>query len=470
MTNTVTDQTDTDKEAAAGESKETPAKVADRSSDLYLQFPQDVMSGPDDSSERFPHSILFTLLVREKGRSSAGLKAGLNAGDAGVEVTNSGSTLSAEKGGTMAAVKTTGAAVAGAAAVGVGMKTFSAITSGKMLPTLLAGLGIGGGAMALGSKEIMENVQASADKLEKMFEKAQEYLMPTDTVLKTGKVMRLYTPQAPQEVYGASWSETELGTLLGAANSGALGETFTDTLTNLTNLYNNGTPMSGSDAGAEFAARKLAGISGITQAMGFNFNLNAAIELNTGKVPNPYKEQLFKSMNFRKFAYAFVFAPKNPSEMAQAYKIMDVFRRHMHPEKDDSGLFFHYPSLFQIEYQYKGKANTYLTKIADCALTNMDINYGANSTLTTVKGTSGAPTEIKMTLQFQELKLLDRKFFEEWGPDAVISAQTEEGLTPDEAPVVAGKDEMSQEELAKLDQDQYNAYQYDIINRNQSTA
>ena len=55
--------------------------------------------------------------------------------------------------------------------------------------------------------------------------------------------------------------------------------------------------------------------------MGFNFNLNAAIELNTGKVPNPYKEQLFKSMNFRKFAYAFVFAPKNPSEMAQAYKI-----------------------------------------------------------------------------------------------------------------------------------------------------
>jgi len=51
--------------------------------------------------------------------------------------------------------------------------------------------------------------------------------------------------------------------------------------------------------------------------------------------------------------------------------------------------------------------NTYLTKIADCALTNMSVDYGANSTLTTVKGTSGAPTEIKMTLSFQELKLLD---------------------------------------------------------------
>jgi len=448
---------------SAGSNNDQTSVVADRSTDLYLQFPQDVMSGEDDPSERFPHSILFTLLVREKGRSSAGLKSGLNADNAGVEVTNSGSTLSAEKGGTAAVMKTAGSFMAAGAGVVAVKKTFNAVTSGNIVTTMLGALGIGGAYAAFSSDEIADGAKNALGKVEEAFEKAGEYLFPTDTVLKTGKVMRLYTPQAPQEVYGASWSETELGTLLGSANSGALGETFTDTLNNMEAIAAGAKASDRGDAGMEYAGRKLAGLSSVTQALGFNFNLNAAIELNTGKVPNPYKEQLFKSVNFRKFAYAFVFAPKNPSEMAQAYKIMDVFRRHMHPEKDASGLFFHYPSLFQIEYQYKGKANTYLTKIADCALTNMDINYGANSTLTTVKGTSGAPTEIKMTLQFQELKLLDRAFFEEWGPDAVTAAQVDEGLTP------ITPDEMSQEELAKLDQANYNTFQWDIMNSDQGS-
>ena len=76
----------------------------------------------------------------------------------------------------------------------------------------------------------------------------------------------------------------------------------------------------------------------------------------------------------------------------------------------------------------------------------MSVDYGANSTLTTVKGTSGAPTEIKMTLQFQELKLLDRAFFENWGPDAVKWGQEAEGLTP-----VRTDDDKSTEQLKKED-------------------
>ena len=445
MASTETDQTNTSQETTAGSDNNQTSVVADRSTDLYLSFPQEVMSGEDDSSERFPHSILFTLLVREKGRSSSGLKAGLTADNAGVEVTNSGSTLSAEKGGTQAAFKVAGGAAAVGGGIIAGRNAVKAIANGGIIQTLIAGLGLGGAYAAYSSDEIKDGAKKAFTKVEEAFEKAGKYLFPTDTVLKTGKVMRLYVPQAPQEVYGASWSETELGTLLGTANSGALGESFLSTIDNMSKIAEGGLEAgAASDAGMEYAGRKVAGISAITQALGFNFNLNAAIELNTGKVPNPYKEQLFKSMNFRKFAYQFVFAPKNPSEMAQAYKIMDVFRRHMHPEKDDSGLFFHYPSLFQIEYQYKGKANTYLTKIADCALTNMSVDYGANSTLTTVKGTSGAPTEIKMTLSFQELKLLDRKFFENWGPDAVTTSQVDEGLTPD-------KDEISEEEKNKAD-------------------
>ena len=446
MSNTVS-KTEKD-QATSADPKNKKGKVADRGGELYLSFPQEVMSGEDDKSERFPHSILFTLLIREKGKSSGRLREGLNPGNSGVEVTNSGSTLSAEKGGTNAVLKTAGTLVGAGTAAVIGKKAINAVTGGSVIGTAATALGVGAGALAFTNDEVGGNVSNALGKIEEFVKKSGEFLFPTDTVLKTGKVMRLYVPQAPQEVFGASWSETELGTLLGAANSGALGQTFSETIDNFKNAIANRNPgMLGNDAGAEFVGRKLAGISAVTQALGFNFNLNAAIELNTGKVPNPYKEQLFKSMNFRKFAYQFVFAPKNPYEMAQAYKIMDVFRRHMHPEKDDSGLFFHYPSLFQIEYQYKGKANQFLTKIADCALTNMSIDYGANSTLTTVKDTSGAPTEIKMTLQFQELRLLDRAFFENWGPDAVKWAQEAEGLTP-----VQTDDDKSTEQLEKEDE------------------
>ena len=447
MSNTDQDPTKQTDQATSADPKKKQGKVADRGGELYLSFPQEVMSGEDDNSERFPHSILFTLLIREKGKSSGKLRNGLNPGNSGVEVTNSGSTLSAEKGGTNAVLKTAGGAIALGGAAVVGKKAIDAVTGGSIVGTIGTAIAGGAGYLAATNDEIGGNVSTAVGKVEEFMEKAGEFLFPTDTVLKTGKVMRLYVPQAPQEVFGASWSETELGTLLGAANSGALGQTFSETITNFKNAITNRDPgMLGNDAGAEFVGRKLAGISAVTQALGFNFDLNAAIELNTGKVPNPYKEQLFKSMSFRKFAYQFVFAPKNPYEMAQAYKIMDVFRRHMHPEKDDSGLFFHYPSLFQIEYQYKGKANQFLTKIADCALTNMSVDYGANSTLTTVKGTSGAPTEIKMTLQFQELKLLDRAFFENWGPDAVKWGQEAEGLTP-----VRTDDDKSTEQLKKED-------------------
>ena len=447
MSNTEQDPKKQTDQATSADPKKKQGKVADRGGELYLSFPQEVMSGEDDNSERFPHSILFTLLIREKGKSSGKLRNGLNPGNSGVEVTNSGSTLSAEKGGTNAVLKTAGGAIALGGAAVVGKKAIDAVTGGSIVGTIGTAIAGGAGYLAATNDEIGGNVSTAVGKVEEFMEKAGEFLFPTDTVLKTGKVMRLYVPQAPQEVFGASWSETELGTLLGAANSGALGQTFSETITNFKNAITNRDPgMLGNDAGAEFVGRKLAGISAVTQALGFNFDLNAAIELNTGKVPNPYKEQLFKSMSFRKFAYQFVFAPKNPYEMAQAYKIMDVFRRHMHPEKDDSGLFFHYPSLFQIEYQYKGKANQFLTKIADCALTNMSVDYGANSTLTTVKGTSGAPTEIKMTLQFQELKLLDRAFFENWGPDAVKWGQEAEGLTP-----VRTDDDKSTEQLKKED-------------------
>jgi hypothetical protein len=127
-------------------------------------------------------------------------------------------------------------------------------------------------------------------------------------------------------------------------------------------------------------------------------------------------------MNFRTFAYQFKFIPKNQEEFNSAKEIINTFRAHMHPERTDD-FFIMYPSQFSIEYQYKGQRNEFLTKIADCALVNMKVDYGSGGALTTFKGTLGAPSEITMTLQFKELELLTRDHFDGYEKGANDNAQ-----------------------------------------------
>ena len=66
MSNTDQDPTKQTDQATSADPKKKQGKVADRGGELYLSFPQEVMSGEDDNSERFPHSILFTLLIEKK--------------------------------------------------------------------------------------------------------------------------------------------------------------------------------------------------------------------------------------------------------------------------------------------------------------------------------------------------------------------------------------------------------------------
>jgi hypothetical protein len=75
-----------------------------------------------------------------------------------------------------------------------------------------------------------------------------------------------------------------------------------------------------------------------------------------------------------------------------------------------------YPSTFEIEYQYRGATNKWLTKIADCALVNMKVDFGAGGALTTFQNTGGAPTEITVEMQFRELALITREHFNDWDP------------------------------------------------------
>ena len=77
------------------------------------------------------------------------------------------------------------------------------------------------------------------------------------------------------------------------------------------------------------------------------------------------------------------------------------------------------PNEFNIEYYYKGNENNFINKIGTCLLTDCDITYGGDKYATfkpssTQDGEPGAsPTEINMTVTFQEMDIITQEDVDE---------------------------------------------------------
>ena len=131
-----------------------------------------------------------------------------------------------------------------------------------------------------------------------------------------------------------------------------------------------------------------------------------------GQAMNPYMEVIFDSMAMRNFTYNFTFAPKNAQERDDVQDIIKLFRYHMAPElKGSQHRFLTLPSTFDIHYMYQhskdyASENNFYSKIATCVLKGCDVNYTPNG----VKSfQDGSPTQITMSLQFQETELLTKQ-------------------------------------------------------------
>jgi hypothetical protein len=110
---------------------------------------------------------------------------------------------------------------------------------------------------------------------------------------------------------------------------------------------------------------------------------------------------MFESVDYRTFQFTYKFFPKNEDETMKIRQIIKTFKHHMLPELTSNKFFYVYPSEFDIKYFYKDKENPYLHSFARCALTNMTVEYGGDQFVTFE---NGSPSEIGMTLTFQELE------------------------------------------------------------------
>ena len=342
------------------------------------RYPQDV------GSAEYPHYVAFYPLVRENS------EYGKKLNNTGIVFDQSDENRTdPEKGGKAALVA---GAMAGAAiglgkalsgaggrpsSAGAGAEEIGALQSAvKGIGTVFAGGGLGGLYGFASTKAAGEQRAVFGDS-----------------------EIILHVSERVSASYGANWDVGDLGGAIGAIAAGQFDANMEV---------------------ADYALRKAAKLGGLA---GFD-QLSNVIEATSKKVENPYKEQLFRSMGFRKFVFDYKFSPRNEFEALQVFGkptrtkeekiegIIPTFLRHMHPTKSASGLFLGYPSEFLIVYYYNGAENKYVRKISNCALVNMSIDYGAEG-FTTFKG--GIPTEATIRLEFSELETLTADRIEKGG-------------------------------------------------------
>ena len=135
---------------------------------------------------------------------------------------------------------------------------------------------------------------------------------------------------------------------------------------------------------------------------------STGVQKLTGLAPNPRKEQIFKSVGFRKFQFDYEFFPRDAKEAENVLNIIYQFKLHMHPEFKDANQFLYiYPSEFDIFYYSGGVENLNLNRQTSAVLTDMSVNYAPQGQFTTFPG--GMPTQINISLQFTELSTLTKE-------------------------------------------------------------
>lgn len=147
------------------------------------------------------------------------------------------------------------------------------------------------------------------------------------------------------------------------------------------------------------------------------------VGVGTGKVINPRLEKLFKQKDFRNFSFSWEFYPRNRTEVDEIRNIIETFRYHSHPARDEEVIgtddsevliVLRVPAEFEIRFlssnpdinQVGFVENEYLPRIGRCALTSVSVDYTPNSIFSTF--TDNSPTAITMTLNFSEMGVLTR--------------------------------------------------------------
>lgn len=248
---------------------------------------------------------------------------------------------------------------------------------------------------------------AELRKGRKGFGTSFQNIVPTTTRITDS--IAIYLPPNVKDATSVGYNNAEMG-VIGAAAAGAAGVIDALKRGDLSGLASTlGTAAKDllATAGLGLGSEFIGTIAGVDPE-----GLKGFAKKAFGQASNPYMEVLFEGVEMRTFTYNFTFSPRNADETEDVKKIIEMFRFHMMPELNGgSSAFMTLPSTFDIHYMYQvspgvAEENNYYTKIATCVLKGCDVDYTPNG----VKSfASGAPTQIAMSLSFQETEMLTKQ-------------------------------------------------------------
>ena len=123
-----------------------------------------------------------------------------------------------------------------------------------------------------------------------------------------------------------------------------------------------------------------------------------------GQVVNPNLEVFFSKVGLRSFQFRWTLVPRNERESRIIKEMIWQFKKASAPELAQGGWFTTVPHVFKIQYKTGSQDNHWLNKMKACALTNINVNYTAAGSWSTLE--DGAPTAVGLQLNFQELKAI----------------------------------------------------------------
>jgi hypothetical protein len=142
--------------------------------------------------------------------------------------------------------------------------------------------------------------------------------------------------------------------------------------------------------------------------------------INRGEVVNPHTQMLFRSPALRQFNFSFKLMPRTRAEAKEIISIIRFFREAAYPSlsngtessetegknKSLDMATYQFPDVFDIQYLTNNKVNKNLIKYGRAYITAVSVNY--NQTSPTFLE-DGMPSEIDLSLTFQETKALSRQ-------------------------------------------------------------
>lgn len=146
--------------------------------------------------------------------------------------------------------------------------------------------------------------------------------------------------------------------------------------------------------------------SALLNKMGIGGDLNAAgaAAVKAGVAINPQTTLTYEGSNIRQFELSFQLVASSAKEAETIRTIEHTFRKYMYAKREGD-FALKYPPLFRVKFMKGKKVNKFLPFLIDSYLTSMNTTYNSDGNM---YHKDGAPTDVTISLSFQEQKQLTR--------------------------------------------------------------